>query len=145
MKKKIFITIVLLLFSIVIAGVLFFNARKNNIVKDDYFAVISNGFPDFCFYDVYLYLNDDYSAKYVVTVTPTNIAGGSFPTKIIKRGNLDRAEGIFNIEVKYGGVTLSAHGGVKINKDIPATLWHPEYKKGQTISEEELWGLIAIN
>lgn len=144
MKKKVMISALILLAVSVIVFALTYHANRNRTVPQDYFAVFSDGVPDYCFYSIYLYLDDETQARYIATFTPTTFAGESGNTKIVQEGKLKYPQDVFNLEINYENVVITASGSSTLNKDIPETSQHKAYKKGDSLTSEELYELISV-
>ncbi len=135
-RNNIIILVVVVLLMLVLVFALIKINSNSTVVPSNYFAKISNGAGEIV-HNTYLYLEygDFRNATYIQTTEMTESWGSSnWIQKAYKKGKLNYAEEVLTKAKENGSL-----GYVIINEDID------EYKKGDIITPEELFKIIAIN
>ena len=134
--KKIIILIICIL--TILITILFIN-NNNNKITDDYYLKLIGGSGE-QIYTTYLYWNGGQEAKYICTTSTTKSYGSQeWDEKITKKGYLTFMQGIYEIAKDNNSFNY-----VIINKDVEIANKNINYKKGDTLTIDELYELFNI-
>lgn len=134
---KLFFSVIVIF--IIIIGIVFFY-YKNSDPQQELFLIFEGGSGEII-YDTKLYWDGDkQNAEYICSKSSTKSWGRSeMKTRITKRGKLQFVQEIFEI-VENNKALKSAI----INKDVNLPKYNIDYKKGDTLTIEEVYELFNI-